>query len=460
LCRGESMFRHRPRALDSARVQGQAADVLSVLTTALRAVDPAEAVRRFVSREGNVLRVGSSVLDLSVFERVYVIGAGKAGGAMAAAVEELLSDDITAGLVNVKYGYTADTRVIELNEAGHPLPDDNGVKGAARMVELARQAGPSDLVLCLISGGGSALLPLPVEGISLADLQSATDALLSCGATIDEINSIRKHVSQVKGGNLARWAYPARVISLILSDVVGSPLDTIASGPTVPDSTTYGDALGVIRKYDLEERFPAPVADLIKRGARGEVAETPKERDRVFDHTETVVIADNDIAASAAVRRAEQLGYRALLLSTYVEGEAREVGRVFASIGREIVSSGRPVAPPACIVAGGETTVTIRGDGLGGRNQELALACAPAIEGLDNVVIVALATDGTDGPTDAAGAIVDGTTMSRATRAGLSAAGALKKNDSYHFFEDLGDLLVTGPTNTNVNDLTFIFVFE
>ncbi len=303
-------------------------------------------------------------------------------------------------------------------------------------------------------------MPLPVGGVSLSDLQIMTDALLRCGATIDEINAIRKHLSQIKGGHLARWAYPAKVVSLILSDVVGNPLDVIASGPTVPDSATFADAVGVVEKYDLTEQLPRSILGHLRRGVEGELPETPKAGDPAFDRVDNVVIASNDIAASAALRAAEALGYNAMLLSTYIEGEACEVARVFAAIGREIAVSGRPMTPPACVIAGGETTVTIRGSGLGGRNQELALAAALEIGGLANVLVVALATDGTDGPTDAAGAVVDGTTVLRADEIGLSAAGSLRNNDAYHFFERLGDLLITGPTNTNVNDLTFVFVFE
>ena len=454
------MIETRPTALSSGRVRGHGDDVLAIMTAALHAVDPAEAVRRFVSVEGNRLSIGGHVYDLCGLDHLYVIGAGKASAAMALAVERLLGDRITAGLINVKYGYTSATSIVELNEAGHPLPDERGLRGTARMVQLAREAGPRDLILCLISGGGSALMPFPVTGISLSDVQAVTDALLSCGATINEINAIRKHISQVKGGNLARWAYPAELVSLVLSDVVGNPLDAIASGPTVPDGTTFAEAYEVLKKYDLSSRVPASILEHIRRGVRGEVPENPRVRDQVFDRATTLVVGSNDIAASAAVRQARQLGYNAMLMSTYVEGEAREVARVFASIGREIASSGRPLPAPACVVAGGETTVTIRGDGLGGRNQELALAGALAIAGLDNVLIVALATDGTDGPTDAGGAVVDGTTVGRAAEAGLSAEASLRDNDSYHFFERLGDLLLTGPTNTNVNDLTFVFVFE
>lgn len=454
------MLEFRPAALRSERIREHGDDVLAILGSALQAVDPAEAVRQYVSSEGGRLRVGERQYDLSRYEHIYVIGGGKASGAMAVAVEEILGERVSAGLINVKYGYTAPTRVIELNEAGHPIPDERGRRGAARMVRLARQAGPKDLVLCLISGGGSALMPLPAEGVSLSDLQGMNDALLRCGATINEVNTVRKHLSQIKGGHLARWAYPAEVVSLILSDVVGNPVDVIASGPTVADSTTFADACRVLEKYDLMGQVPSSILEHLRCGGGGELPETPKVGDLAFDRARNLVIASNDIASSAAVRKARELRYDTMLLSTYIEGEAREVGRVFAAIGREIADSGRPVSPPACVVSGGETTVTVRGDGLGGRNQELALACAPGIEGLENVLIVALATDGTDGPTDASGAVVDGTTLARASKMGLSAADSLRNNDAYHFFEALGDLLVTGPTNTNVNDVTFVFVFE
>lgn len=454
------MLKFHPAALGSERLREHGEDVLAVLATALHAVDPAEAIRRHVTREGGKLSVGERWYDLSKYESVYVIGGGKASGAMCVAVEDILGERISAGLINVKYGYTAPTRVVEINEAGHPIPDESGTRGAARMVQLARKAGPRDLVMCLISGGGSALMSLPVDGVSLQDLQTMTDALLRCGATIVEINAIRKHLSQIKGGNLARWAYPAEVVSLILSDVVGNPLDVIASGPTVPDNGTFTDALEVIERYGLMGQLPHSILGYLQRGVEGELPETLKQGDPVFDRVNNLVVASNDIAASAAVLKARELGYHAMLLSTYIEGEAREVGRVFAAIGREIAASERPIAPPACIVAGGETTVTVLGDGLGGRNQELALAVALGIEGLENVLVVALATDGTDGPTDASGAVVDGTTLARANAKGLSPVRFLRNNDAYHFFELLGDLLITGPTNTNVNDLTFVFVFE
>ncbi|MBC8248769.1 MAG: glycerate kinase [Anaerolineales bacterium] len=453
------MITFNPEVLKSGQVRERRERALAVLSAALEAVDPANAIKRQVSLSDDSLRIGQRVYDLGRYRNIYVIGGGKAGGSMAKAIEEILGQRVTAGLVNVKYGHGAETAIIRLNEAGHPIPDAAGMAGTKQMAELARQATEDDLVLCLISGGGSALMTLPVEGITLADVKSLTDAFLRCGATINEINAVRKHLSQIKGGNLARLAYPAEIVSLILSDVVGSPLDVIASGPTVPDTTTFADAYGVIEKYGLLEELPRPIVEHLQQGKEGLIPETPKEGAETFARTYNLIIASNEVAAEAATARAEELGFHTLLLSTFVEGEAREVARVFAAIAKEIINSGRPVSRPACVVAGGETTVTIRGHGLGGRNQEMALSAALEIAGLEDVMIIPLATDGTDGPTDAAGAIADGSTLRRAQEAGLPATQYLADNDSYHFFQQLGDLLISGPTNTNVNDLTFTFVF-
>jgi hydroxypyruvate reductase len=448
-----------PEVLKSGQVRERRERALAVLSAALEAVDPANAIKRQVSLSDETLRIGQRTYDLGRYRNIYVIGGGKAGGSMAQAVEDILGQRVTAGLVNVKYGYGAETEIIGLNEAGHPIPDAAGMAGTKQMAELARQATDEDLVICLISGGGSALMTLPAEGIILADVKSLTDALLRCGATINEINAVRKHLSQTKGGNLARLAYPAEIVSLILSDVVGSPLDVIASGPTVPDTTTFAHAYGVIEEYGLLEELPRPIVERLRLGKEGLIAETPKEGDESFTRTHNLIIASNEVAAEAATTKAEELGFHSLLLSTFVEGEAREVAKVFAAVAKEILHSGRPVPRPACVVAGGETTVTVRGDGLGGRNQEMALSAALEIAGLGDVMIIPLATDGTDGPTDAAGAIADDSTLRRAQDAGLSATQYLADNDSYHFFRKLGDLLTTGPTNTNVNDLTFTFVF-
>ncbi|MFO7919138.1 MAG: glycerate kinase [Anaerolineae bacterium] len=433
--------------------------IVSILERALDAVDPERAVKRQLDRDGDVLCIGDTRYDLNGFSDIYVVGAGKAGAPMAQAVEEILGDRITAGYMNVKYDYALSTEHVELTEAAHPVPDQQGVEGARRIAELLEEAGPDDLVLCLISGGGSALMTLPVEGVPLEDMKALTDALLRAGATINEINAIRKHVDRLKGGKLARLASPARVVSLILSDVVGDPLDVIASGPTVPDTSTFAEAYNLLERYDLLETVPASIVEHLRRGKRGEIEETPKPGDAVFSASQNVVVASNEIAARAAVEEAAGLGFDTLLLSTFVEGEAREVAKVFVALAKEVRSSGEPVPCPACIVAGGETTVTLRGDGKGGRNQEMALSAAIGLEGLDDVTIVCLATDGTDGPTDASGALADGDTLRRAKEKGLDPWDYLENNDSYHFFAPLDDLLMTGPTNTNVNDLTFVFVW-
>ena len=452
-------IRFDPRLLKSGKIRERREKVLPILSASLAAVDPINAVKRHMSLMGDELHIGQRIYDLNEYRNIYVIGGGKAGGSMARAAEEILGERLTAGLINTKYGYVAETEIVSINEAGHPIPDAAGMAGARQMVKLAARASEDDLVICLISGGGSALMTLPLEGITLADMEALTSALLRCGAIINEINAIRKHLSQIKGGNLSRLAYPAEVVSLILSDVVGNPLDVIASGPTVPDSSTFVQAYGIAKRYGLLDELPASIVQHLRHGKEGIIPETPKEGDPIFAKTYNLIIASNEAAAQAAIAKAEDLDFNTMLLSTFVEGEAREVAHVFSAIAQEILHSGQPVPRPACVVAGGETTVTIRGEGKGGRNQELALAAAIQIEGLDEAMIVALATDGTDGPTDAAGAIADGSTLQRAREKSLSASEYLANNDSYHFFEELGDLIITGPTNTNVNDLTFVFVF-
>jgi len=447
-----------PRILCREETRAQREQILSILQAALDAVDPIAAVKARLRREGDRLCIGEREYDLNCYQRIYVVGGGKASAAMAQAVEELLGDRLTAGVVNVKYGHLASTHIVRLNEAGHPIPDAAGVRGVQEMLSLVHQATAS-LVLCLISGGGSALLPDPAPDLTLNDLQKTTEALLRCGATIVELNTIRKHLSVIKGGGLARSAYPAEVVSLILSDVVGNPLDVIASGPTVPDPTTFADVAAILDHYDLWDKLPLAVIDHVRRGQMGQVPETPKPGDPIFERTYNVIIGSNDIAAEAALHRAQELGFNALLLSTYVEGEAREVARVLAGLAKEVLYHERPVRRPACLIIGGETTVTIQGEGKGGRNQELALAAAIQISGLKDITVVALATDGTDGPTDAAGAIADGSTVDRAAALGLSAVDHLRRNDAYPFFDRLNDLLLTGPTNTNVNDLVLVFVF-
>ncbi|HLK18893.1 MAG TPA: glycerate kinase [Bryobacteraceae bacterium] len=428
------------------------ADAIRIFKAALKAAAPAEAVRRHVHLDGDSLIAGRHRYRLNAFRKIHVIGAGKASAQMAIAIERLLGKRIAEGCVNVPYGTSAHLRRVELNESGHPVPNANGERGAARIAEIAKQAGADDLVLCLISGGASALMPLAAPPVTLEEKQIATKLLLNCGATIHEINCIRKHISLLKGGGLARLAYPATVLTLLLSDVIGDDLDVIGSGPTVPDRTTVDEARAVFEKYRIWDKAPAGIRDRLSSSA----SETPKPGDRTFAKVQNLIVGSNRLAVDAAAQEAKSLGYKTLVLASGIQGEAREVARVFAAIAKEIRTAERPLKPPACIIAGGETTVTLRGDGTGGRNQELVLAAAIDISGLNDVVLLSGGTDGADGPTDAAGAIADGTTIARAQSKGLDAAAMLANNDSYHFFDPLGGLIKTGPTGTNVADIQLI----
>ena len=433
-------------------------DALSVFHSALAAVDPEEAVRRHLRIEAGTLSVGSQSYELNAFERILVVGAGKAVAPMAKALEDLLGDRITAGMLVVKDGHGLPLTKIRIQEAGHPVPDERGVAGTLEILKLLENADRRDLVICLISGGGSALLIAPSEKISLADKQAATKNLLACGATIHEINTIRKHLSRAKGGQLARAAYPAPVLSLILSDVVGDDLDVIGSGPTVPDRSLFQDAVDILQRYEIWERTPVSVRERLSQGAGGNLAETPKPGDSAFALGAQVLVGTCLRALDAAAQTAARLGYQALILSSKVEGEAREVAKAFAAMGKEILSSGHPLKPPACLLMGGETTVTLQGDGRGGRNQEFVLAGALAIDGAQRVVCLAGGTDGTDGPTDAAGALADGRTIARAAALGMNPFTFLKRSDSYRFFKALDDLIITGPTRTNVMDVYLLLV--
>ncbi len=424
------------------------------MKAAFRAADPVEAVLRNVRLAGDTLIVGKTRYRLARYERVLVLGAGKAGATMALALEKLLGKRISGGLVNVKYGHTAPLKRVEINECGHPVPDEAGVRGSERIARMASEAGEKDLVLCVVSGGASALMPAPAAGISLAEKQAVTKLLLACGANIHEINSVRKHLSTLKGGQLARLAYPATVITLMLSDVIGDNLDVIGSGPATPDLSTFADALGILKKYGLLDKAPASVRQRLEQGAAGNLPETPKSLDR----TQNLVVGSNRLAVDAAKAKAKALGYRTLVLSTTIEGETRDVARMHAAIAREMRTSGEPLKPPACIISGGETTVTLRGNGKGGRNQEFALAASLDVDGMRDVLLLSAGTDGTDGPTDAAGAWCDGNTLARARAAGLDAAQYLAENNSYEFFDKLGTLIRTGPTNTNVMDVRLVLV--
>lgn len=437
------------------------AAAIKVLEAALNAVDPRRAIKDHVRKVENLLVIdGELTFDLGRVGRVFVVGCGKAGGAMAEALEEILGDKITDGLVNILRDTktTFKTRRIALNQASHPIPDESGLKGTEKIVELISEAQDDDLVFCLISGGGSALMPLPAANITLQDKQRLTESLLRSGISIDEVNVVRKHISLIKGGQLAKLAYPATLISLILSDVVGDPIDNIASGPTAPDNSTFEDAINVLKKYKLWEATPESIKYHLKAGLKGKIPETPKQGDKVFNKTYNIIVGSNRVAALAACTEAKKLGFNTLLLSTMIEGEARHVGRTLAGVIKEISASDHPVKKPATLIAGGETTVTVTGQGIGGRNQELVLSASLKIGKLKGTAIASIGSDGVDGPTDAAGAIADGQTLIRAHQMNLNPEEFLRNNDSYSFFSKLGDLIFTGPTGTNVNDITVMVV--
>ncbi len=429
-----------------------------ILRAGLDAVDPERAVHKHMKRTGNELKVGGRVYGLDGFKRVVIAGAGKGTAPMARALEEILGDRLNSGHIIVKYGHGLALEKTRVAEAGHPVPDEAGVEGARKLVDLLSGCKKDDLVIFAFSGGGSALLPLPRPPVNFEQKRETTQLLLECGAEIDEINAIRKHLSLSKGGALAKIAHPATVISLFLSDVIGDHLDVIASGPTVPDSSTFDDCVGIINRYGIEKSIPPKVMQFLINGAAGLHSETPKPGDSIFKTVQNLIVGNNRSALMAAKDRALALGYTTLVLSSRIRGEAREVAQVFAAIGKEIADSGLPVQPPACILAGGETTVTIKGNGKGGRNQELVLAAAGALNGWEKVAIMSAGTDGTDGPTDAAGAFADGGTVKKALMAGMDFHDFLARNDAYHFFEPLGLLLKTGPTRTNVMDMICVMV--
>jgi hydroxypyruvate reductase len=439
--------------MDVARLRQSAREIWEA---AIHAANPSTCIRNSIRRSGGKIRVGGQ--EVSAAGRVIVLGAGKATARMAQVFEEILGDRITAGLIVTKHGYGLPLERIRLVEAGHPIPDEAGVQAVGDMRRLLAGLKADDLVVCLMSGGGSALWPAPAPGITLEEKQQVTSLLMRAGAGIRELNAVRKHLSEVKGGQLARWAAPARVVSLIMSDVIGDPLDFIASGPTAPDTTSFADALGIVQKYGISA--PPPVLKRLMDGAGGAIPDTPKAGDPLFQRVANVIIANNTLLVEAACQKASALGLKTRILGTGLEGEARDVAQMFAATAREAGRSRGPEQEPACILAAGETTVTVRGDGVGGRNQEMALAWAMEMSGYTGApcCFASVATDGTDGPTDAAGGLVDPTTCARGAGLGLIAADYLRRNDSWHFLKGVGDLIVTGPTLTNLMDLQILLV--
>ncbi|UJX41023.1 glycerate kinase [Desulfovibrio sp. JY] len=441
------------------------ADAEAIFRAGLARVDPLAMMERVLSLTGDILRVHTETecheYDLSRFRNIYVLGAGKASARMALGLEKLLGERIAGGVVAVKEGYLEKLSRIHLMEAAHPVPDARGVAAAAEILAMAQAAGPEDLVIVPVSGGGSAILAaplsLPARRLTLADKQETTRVLLSCGATIQEINCVRKKLSAVKGGRLAAAIAPAACLGLLLSDVVGDDLDVIASGPTVPDPTTAADALAVLDRYDVAGKIAPEALAVLLDVAAGRAPETPKPGDPAFAHTRTVLVGTNFQALLASRDKAKELGYDTVVLTSHLTGEAREMAHLFLGMAKDIAEYGVPLARPACVIAGGETTVTLRGSGKGGRNQEMALAFLAGLardaKNAEEAVFLAASTDGSDGPTDATGAFASLDILREGQRLGLDAARYLAENDAYHYFEAVGALLVTGPTNTNVCDI-------
>jgi glycerate 2-kinase len=429
----------------------------TLIVRGLTAVNARTAVGRAISRNGVKLIIGRRRYDLSRYERVVVVGAGKATASMARAVEQRLGPWLHGGFVVVKYGHVVPTRRIVVAEAGHPVPDRSGQRAAARLCAMAAELGRRDLLIVLLSGGASSLLPAPVAGVRLADKQRTTQELLRCGASIHDINTVRKHLSRIKGGRLAELT-EATVVTVILSDVLGDDLSAVASGPTVPDPTTYQEAVAILKRDRIWRVLPQRVRQHLERGCQGFVSETPKPGSSLFRRVHHHIVGNNAAAVAAVIRAAREAGLRTLVHMPALTGEARVEGKRFGALARSIVREGKPLQRPCCVVAGGETTVTVTGKGTGGRAQEFAAAAALEIAGLAKVWVVAIGTDGTDGPTDAAGAVIDGHTVSRAQRLSVDLKGALKRHNTYPALKKLQQLIITGPTGTNVNDLYLLLV--
>lgn len=425
---------------------------IEILEEGLRSADP-------YSSTSNALREMAGYIK--GFDRKFIVGFGKASYKMALACEDFLGPAIYSGAIIVPKGSVQKVRLkkIEVLEGSHPIPSELNVRSSKMLLSLLKGLCEKDLVICLISGGGSALFSLPSQGLGLQDKREVTRLLLASGADVRELNCVRKHISRVKGGQLAKIIYPARILNLIISDVVGDDLSTIASGPTTPDSSTFKDTLFVLEKYELVKKVPRRVLNHLKLGVAGKVQETPKPGDVIFERVKNVIIANNMSALSSMAKKALSLGIKPLVLTSYLEGEAKEVGKFIGAIAKQIIHQRLPLGPPCAILLGGETTVTVKGDGKGGRNQELALSFADSIRGLPRVVFASIGSDGVDGNSNAAGAIVDGNTVNRALQKGLEPSKFLKENDSNTFFSRLGRcLLYTGPTGTNVNDLAVLLV--
>jgi glycerate-2-kinase len=430
--------------------------VLEIFLASVESVKPDNLIHKFMQLNKNILQIDEIAFDLSAIKNIYVVGAGKASAIMAKAVESVLGSRITSGQIVTKYDHAVPLKFIGLTEAGHPVPDENGLNGTARIISIVDKAGEDDLVICLISGGGSALLTDVPEGCTLEEMKTLNDILLKCGANINEINCIRKHLSKVKGGQLSKAAYPARVISLILSDVIGDPIDVIASGPTAADPSTYSEAISIVNKYKIENDLPDKILQILYEGFEKKQAETLKETDRVFLNTINKIIGNNRLALQTARVKAEDMGYETQILTDKISGDVSQVASFILSTitSTKLEKPGRKL----CLLMGGEPTLKVTGSGRGGRNQHLALVIADLMKGQQGTTILCCGTDGTDGPTDAAGAVVDSFTSLNASKLNLDIEQFIRNFDSYNFFKQEGGLIITGPTQTNVMDLMLILV--
>lgn len=434
-------------------------DAFRIMNDAINAVKPSSLMRQEIKYDGEFLWVGNIKYDLKIYNEIYVIGGGKASAHMAQHLEEILKTNITKGIVSTKYGHTTQCDIIDIYEAGHPVVDDKGLNATSKILDLLEETTEQDLVICLLSGGGSALLENLPGQITLEEVQKTSELLLSSGANIDEMNIVRKHLSKVKGGKLMKRIHPSNCLTLIISDVAGDKLETIASGTTYYDNSTFADTLQIIEKYGLSRRLPKNIMKYIKKGNKGEYEETIKYGDKIFERVNNVILGKNLTALEKANETAELMNYNTLILNSKMEGESRKTAKEIAGIVKQIKYSGEPVKKPACLLIGGETTVTLRGKGKGGRNQEFALSALYHLqEELDNTILLSCGTDGTDGPTDAAGAFADKSIVDKTKEVELNPAGFLENNNSYEFFERTGGLIKTGPTGTNVMDIVIALI--
>lgn len=428
-------------------------NAIAIFKDAVEAVKPSTLIRKHLQWQAPHLRIVDNVIEINPATRIFIIGAGKASALMAQTMEEILGEAITAGIVVTKYEHGLQLGKIKLIEAGHPIPDLNSVEATVEIVKLVSHLTSDDIVIFLLSGGASALLADYPQGLDLQQIQAVYKVLLTSGADIYEMNTVRKHLSNIKGGQLAKHIYPAKLYSLILSDVIGDELDVIGSGPTVPDKATFKDAWNVLIKYKATNKIPPPVLQYIKDGMEGKIQDTPKEGDKYFVNTHNIIIGSNSTALKAAATKASELGYRDFIVTDRLQGEASSIGHMLA---KKAIQYKGP--RPACLLYGGEPTVTIKGNGLGGRNMELALAAGIEIVSEPTITILSAGTDGTDGPTDAAGAVVDSFIMKKAIQNRYDPVEYLKNNNSYNFFAAFQSLIKTGPTQTNVMDIMLVLI--